>query len=100
MCVDRVEPIVGLWVAVISHNFWQRRFGADPAVVGKTIRFEDVPFTIVGVTPLEFFGFEVGANHDLWWPMQMIPQVQTGDWGQRLKNAGSSWLRMLGILYA
>ncbi len=87
-------------VAVISHNFWQRRFGADPAVVGKTIRFEDVPFTIVGVTPLEFFGFEVGASPDLWWPMQMIPQVQTGDWGQRLKNAGSSWLRMMGRLSA
>ena len=87
-------------VAVISYNFWQRRFGADPAVVGKTIRFEDAPLTIIGVTPPDFFGFEVGANPDLWWPMQMIPQVEKGDWGQRLKNAGSSWLRMMGRLSA
>ena len=38
-------------VAVISDSFWQRRFGADPAVVGKTITLEDMPLTIVGVTP-------------------------------------------------
>ncbi len=85
-------------VAVISHNFWQRRFAADPSVVGKTIDFEGVPLTIVGITPRDFFGISVGASPDLWWPMQMIPQVQTGDWGQRLKNPGSSWLRMMGRL--
>src|SRR5262249_53769043 len=33
-------------VAVLSHSFWRRRFGADPAVVGKTIIFEDAPMTI------------------------------------------------------
>src|SRR4030095_4988144 len=36
-------------VAVISHNYWQRRFGADPSVIGKAITFNEVPFTIVGV---------------------------------------------------
>jgi len=47
-------------VIVISHNFWQRRFGGDASVVGKAIRFYDLPFTIVGVTPPGFFGFQPG----------------------------------------
>jgi predicted permease len=73
-------------VAVLSHAFWERRFGADPSVVAKTFQFEDVPLTIVGVTPPNFFGFQPGENPDLWWPMQMVPQVDRGFWGQRLKK--------------
>ncbi len=83
-------------VAVISHSFWQRRFGADPAVVGKTITFEDVPLTIVGVAPPGFFGIEVGANPDLWWPMQLIPQVESAPWNGRLKESNSWWMRIMG----
>src|SRR5262245_10035923 len=49
-------------VAVISYNFWQRRFGLDPGVVGRKIALDDFPFTIVGVAPLGFFGIEVGSN--------------------------------------
>jgi putative ABC transport system permease protein len=87
-------------VAVISQSFWQRRFGADPAVVGKTILFDDVPLTIVGVAPAGFFGFEVGANPDLWWPMQLAPRVDTGPWAQRLRQKSSFWLRIMGRLPA
>ncbi|MGH9838965.1 MAG: ABC transporter permease [Blastocatellia bacterium] len=83
-------------VAVISHGFWQRRFGADPAVVGKTIVFEDAPLTIVGVAPPGFFGIEVGANPDLWWPMQLAPRVDSGPWARRLKEPDSWWLRVMG----
>ncbi len=79
-------------VAVISHSFWQRRFGGDASVVGKTISFDDVPFTIVGVTPLGFFGFQPGDNPDLWWPLQIAPQVGRG------LNEGSGWLRLMGRL--
>jgi hypothetical protein len=45
---DRVDPPQP--AVVISHSFWQRRFGADPAVIGKIITFDDAPVTIVGVT--------------------------------------------------
>jgi predicted permease len=63
-------------VVVISHSFWQRRFGADLAVVGKTITssgwpFNNGPLTIVGVTPPGFFGFQPGEHPDLWWPVRM-----------------------------
>jgi predicted permease len=53
-------------VAVISHGFWQRRFGADPAVIGKTINIQNWPVTIVGVTAPGFFGIQPGEHPDLW----------------------------------
>ncbi|MHC4331538.1 MAG: ABC transporter permease, partial [Planctomycetota bacterium] len=83
-------------VAVISHGFWQRRFGLDPAVLGKQIVLDEIPFTIVGVTPPGFFGFEVGRTPDLWWPIQMYPQVDT--WQEALTSKGSWWLRVMGRL--
>src|SRR5262245_21448495 len=85
-------------VAVISHSFWQRRFGADPAVVGKMITFEDTPLTIVGVTPPGFFGVQPGEHPDLWWPVQMIQQVVPSQSRQRLKSQGTWWLQLMGRL--
>ncbi len=38
-------------VAVISHDLWQNLFGADPAIVGRKIRLDEIPFTIAGVAP-------------------------------------------------
>ena len=83
-------------VVVVSHSFWQRRFGGDPEVIGKTIALEEVPFTIIGVAAPGFFGFQPGETPDLWWPMQMVPQVDRGSWGQRLKRSEASWLRLVG----
>lgn len=83
-------------VAVISYDFWVRRFGQDPAVIGKTITLEGIPLTIVGVTPREFSGFVVGKKPDLWWPVQLFPQI-TGDhdW---LTSDGSQVLQIAGRL--
>jgi predicted permease len=85
-------------VAVISHGLWQRRFRLDPAVVGSTITLDDVPFTIVGVAPRGFFGFVVGRRPDVWWPIQMIPQVYGPDWAMNLTSEdwGSQWLQIVG----
>src|SRR5262249_52790911 len=65
-------------VCVISYNYWQRRFAGDPAVVGKTIHFGGAPFTIIGVTPPEFFGLEVGDSLDISVPLMMQQQVMPG----------------------
>jgi predicted permease len=56
-------------VAVISYRFWQRRFaGADDAI-GRTLTINRTPFTIVGVTPRDFFGPEVGRSADVMVPL-------------------------------
>jgi hypothetical protein len=70
---DDKDPVV-----VISHRYWRRRFAADPAIVGKTISLNGHPFTIVGVTPPEFFGAVVGEAPELWAPMMMSEQISPG----------------------
>ena len=62
-------------VAMLSDGYWQRRFAGDPTVIGRTIRLSAMPFTIIGVTPPEFFGLEIGAAPDLFLPIMMQPTV-------------------------
>ena len=85
-------------VAVISHEYWSRRFGRDPAAIGKTITLEDVPVTIVGVAPQGFSGFVAGSKPDLWWPIRLIPQVRGEEWW--LTSEGSQWMQIAGRLKA
>src|SRR5262245_7353218 len=65
-------------VVVISYRYWQGRFASDPAIVGKAISLNGHPFTIIGVTPPEFFGAAVGEAPDLWAPMMMTAQLDPG----------------------
>src|SRR5262249_16488626 len=51
--------------AVLSHDFWKRRFSRDRNVIGKTVQLNGYPFTIVGVSPPSFFGLEVGLTSEL-----------------------------------
>jgi predicted permease len=85
-------------VAVISYDFWQRRFGRDPSVIGKMIMLNETPLTVVGVAQRRFVGFIVGKRQDLWWPIQMFPQVQGPDWNYYMTNKGSLWLHVVGRL--
>jgi predicted permease len=84
-------------VVVISHGFWQRRFAGDPAVVGRSFALNDVPVTIVGVAPRGFFGIQVGANPDVWLPLQMLPQM-SGPAQAGLNDRGFTWLHLMGYL--
>ena len=56
-------------VLVISYGLWQRRFGGAASVIGTPLVLDGVPFTIVGVTPPEFFGIEVGRSFDVTLPL-------------------------------
>ncbi len=82
-------------VGVISYAFWQRRFGLDPAVIGGTITLEDVPFTVVGVAPRGFWGFQVGRNPDFWWLIQMAPSVERRE---DVLTSYGTWLDVMGRL--
>jgi predicted permease len=83
-------------VAVLSHGFWQRRFGADPGVVGGTLSVNGHPFTMVGVAAAGFHGVEVGASPDLFLPIAM-KAVATPTWNE-LENRRFSWLNVLARL--
>src|SRR5262245_33647056 len=72
-------------VAVASHAWWERRLGADPAAVGKTIAIGSTVYTIIGVTPREFFGTTVGESPDIWIPLAMEEQTPPG-WKGRNNN--------------
>ncbi len=83
-------------VAVLSYAAWQRRFGGDHAAIGGSLRIEGQPFTIVGVTPLGFFGVAVGMSPDVTIPVTMLPRLR-GD-PESLVNTDSSWLNIMGRL--
>jgi predicted permease len=71
---DRVPN--GHPVAMISYGYWRRRFGLAPATIGRTISISGTPFTIIGITPPEFFGVEVGTAPDIFVPLMMQPTVE------------------------
>jgi predicted permease len=67
-------------VAVISYGYWTRRFNRDPRAIGQTIFVSGVPFTIIGVSALRFYGVESnGSATDLWIPLQNRPDLNA--WG-------------------
>src|SRR5215813_303447 len=61
----------GHFVTVISYDYWRRRFGADPQIVGRKISVNNYPFTIIGVAAEGFNDVEVGDAPDLRVPMTM-----------------------------
>jgi len=66
-------------VAVISYDYWQRRFAGDLSVLGKNIALKKIPFRVIGVAPPSFRGIELGDAVDLWIPMLYWPQVRLND---------------------
>ena len=83
-------------VAVISHRFWKRHFAGDPDIVGKTVRLDRHPFTIVGVTPPWFTGLDVDTPYDVAIPIGCEPILHTDQ--SALDKRSWWWLRMLGRL--
>jgi macrolide transport system ATP-binding/permease protein len=77
-------------VAVISYQLWQRRFGGDPQIVGKTQRLDGVMHTIVGVAPKGFYGTFVGWGMNFWVPASMEGVFESG--GYKLEDRGARWI--------
>jgi predicted permease len=86
-------------VAMISYGYWKRRFGLTPSAVGRDISISGKPFTIIGVTPPEFFGLEVGTAPDIFLPVMMQPTAMP-DLENLLDKPiiYSTWLQLVGRL--
>src|SRR5947209_11199140 len=65
-------------VAVISYKCWQRRFGGDPAIIGKTVQFNSRPFNVIGVAPKGFNGTEVAYEPEMFIPVMMASAIEPG----------------------
>jgi predicted permease len=62
-------------VVVLSHGCWRRNFGADPSIIGRTIRVNREPYTVVGVMPEGFKSFNTLTQPALWAPMCMYTRL-------------------------
>jgi len=89
---------------VISYRYWNQNLGADPQIAGKTLLIYGAPFTVVGVTPPEFYGVKLNSVVDFWFPLnqQSFFLERTGspthghtNW---LKAEDIQWLDVLGRL--
>ncbi len=73
------EPRVGeSAVAVLSYEFWQRTFGGDAAVIGKTLTVNGHALEVVGVAPAGFRGTNIGVRTDVFVPLTLAPMVMSG----------------------
>jgi predicted permease len=90
------QPAGGHPVVMVSYTWWDRRFARNPAIVGKTLTLGSTVYTIIGVTPPEFFGTTVGQSPNVWIPLSMEKQVSPG-WNGLDNNAFQS-LYILGRL--
>jgi predicted permease len=78
--------------AVLSYGSWQARFGADPGIVGKTIRINRLPYTVLGVAPEGFHGTELFYWPEIWVPMMMQPQIEVGNPWLDNRNTFNTWI--------
>ena len=88
--------------AVLSYEYWQRRFGGRPDILGSTISLRRGVFSVIGVAPASFFGETVGERPDAWVPLAMQPVVLPGrDWlhDQPGNVEKVMWLHAFGRLH-
>ena len=90
-------------IAVVSYNYWTRRFARSPDVLGTTFYVNGVPLTIVGVSAEGFEGVDAGGSTDFWIPLQSRAELNA--WGNppedgKLYDTNGTWwcLRLIGRL--
>ena len=83
-------------IAIVSYGFWQREFGADRGVLGRTVSLDGHAFTIVGVTPQDFFGVRVGTTFDVMIPLANEAIIRGAE--SSLDRRSSWWLSMFARL--
>ena len=90
--------------AILSYDYWTRRFARNPSVVGETLFIKGVPFSIVGIAAPNFVGLDHGSSTDVWVPFQISEDIKP--WGvsrgvtaysNRANLYGSKWWFLLTI---
>ena len=76
---------------MISYHYWQKHFTAAPDVIGRTIKMNGYPFTIIGVAPPSFGGTEIIMSADFWVPMSMELEIEPGNVWYHSRYAWNIW---------
>ena len=85
-------------VAVMNYGTWQARFGGAPDIIGKTLRLNNVVFTVIGVAPPRFIGVHGLFGPDLWIPAAMAQQVLPHEMQNALSDRGKMLFQGVGRL--
>ncbi len=94
-----LNPPAAESVAVLGYGFWQRHYGGDGSVIGRTIRLQDVPFTVIGIAPAGFTGFGLVTEPDITIPLAATPLV-AGENATTLAASDVRIVRLIGRLKA
>ena len=86
-------------VVVLNYGYWKRQFGGSESAIGKTVRLNNVPFTIIGVAEPRFDSLSPGRVYDVWIPLSALPQINPHSWVKtRATDTYSWWLVIVGRL--
>src|SRR5437899_1290921 len=95
---DDVKRAGGESVVIVSYGFWRTRLGADVGALGRPIRVNGRPLTVVGVAPERFQGTVLGLNFELWLPATLAPSLLAGS--RELEDRSLRGYSMMGRLAA
>ena len=102
---QKAEGQIPTPVVVLSEHLWRTRFDSDSSIVGQQIPINGLSFTVVGVTPKNFIGTEVGLNRELWLPLSMQPVLNPPEAtraadpvANRFNERDSHWLSVFARL--
>ena len=82
-------------VVMLNYNVWQRRFGGDAGLIGRTITLNNLPYTVIGIAPRDFIGCDPEVP-DMWVPIMMNANVHLGP--DMLGDREGGWLFLVGRL--
>jgi predicted permease len=86
-------------VVVLNYAYWKAQFGGSASAIGKTVRLNNVSFTIIGVADPQFDSLSPGRIYDVWLPLSVLPQVNPHPWVKaRPTDVYSWWLVIIGRL--
>jgi len=87
-------------VVVLNYGYWKRQFAGSPSsAIGKTVRLNSMPFTIIGVADSRFDSLSPGRVYDVWVPLSVLPQINRHPWVKaRATDIYSWWLVVIGRL--
>ena len=86
-------------VVVLNYGYWKRQFGSSPTAIDKTVRLNNVSFTIIGVADPRFDSLSPGNVYDVWVPLSVLPQINPQPAEKaRATDVYSWWLVVIGRL--